>query len=304
MTWPWRTPDGTRRGISDRLARHPAAERRMRLQEVAFRRLLVRLEISDPKQWVVKGGVALLLRLDPNRTSDDIDLVYMSESGEYAVAIAALDRAFAVDAGDFISFRFVTRPSIPDRAPDTIELSVEALLGERPWVRFDIDLGEPAASLPVDPIRNPRPLTVLADVDYLPELRALALPQQMAQKTCAMFERHGAAGRPPTRPRDLADIAMVAMQISGIRRDELVTALRAEEERRIERKQLVAPLPTALALVDAQERDWRARWGAATRHVALSFDEALDTARRFLDPVLDGSAGAEWNATAQRWEGS
>lgn len=62
-----------------------------------------------------EGGVSLLLRLDPNRTSDDIDLTYVHAAGEHAIAIEALERAFAVDLDDFFHFEFVTPPSSANR---------------------------------------------------------------------------------------------------------------------------------------------------------------------------------------------
>ena len=105
MSWPWRSPQATRQALTDRIrARYPQQERPQRLREVAYRRLLARIFAVQPKQWVVKGGAALLLRLDPNRTSNDIDLVYVAEAGEHAIAVRALEEALAHDAGDFFEF--------------------------------------------------------------------------------------------------------------------------------------------------------------------------------------------------------
>jgi hypothetical protein len=74
------------------------------MREVAYRRLLARLFASRPDAWVLKGGAALLLRLDPNRTSNDIDIAYIEEAGEHAVALAALRADATLDLGDFFSF--------------------------------------------------------------------------------------------------------------------------------------------------------------------------------------------------------
>jgi hypothetical protein len=96
VTWPWRSPQATRQALTDRVrARHPQHERQRRLREVAYRRLLARLFEAQPDRWVVKGGAALLLRLDPNRTSNDIDLAYVADGGEHAMALAALAEAAA-----------------------------------------------------------------------------------------------------------------------------------------------------------------------------------------------------------------
>lgn len=80
MSWPWRSPQATRRALTDRVkARRPQHERQRRLREIAYRPLLARLFETQPDRWVVRGGAALLLRLDPNRTSNDIDLAYVAE---------------------------------------------------------------------------------------------------------------------------------------------------------------------------------------------------------------------------------
>ena len=81
MTWPWRSPEATRQALTAKTrARHPQELRGQRLREIAYRRLLARIFATQPERWVVKGGVALLLRLDPNRTSNDIDLAYVPPS--------------------------------------------------------------------------------------------------------------------------------------------------------------------------------------------------------------------------------
>ncbi len=58
--WPWTSPEATRRGLSQLIRnRYPSVERQLRVQEIAFRRLLARLYACHPAGWVVKGGVAL-----------------------------------------------------------------------------------------------------------------------------------------------------------------------------------------------------------------------------------------------------
>ena len=147
---------------------------------------------------VLKGGVALLLRLDPNRTSDDIDIAsYLDAAGEHGVALAALERALALDLGDH--FSFAVRPGERDPRDagldETIPLLVEARIGGRRWVEFGIDLGYTDAA--PDGVAAAREnLTGLAEVDAIPAVRSLALDLQVAHKLCAMFELH--ASRPST----------------------------------------------------------------------------------------------------------
>ena len=118
MSWPWRSPEATRQALTAKThARYPQELRGQRLREIAYRRLLARIFATQPERWVVKGGVALLLRLDPNRTSNDIDLAYVAEAGEHAIALKALEEAAAHDLGDFFEFE-IGRDQIEEVDPD------------------------------------------------------------------------------------------------------------------------------------------------------------------------------------------
>lgn len=104
MSWPWATPQATRRGIADRIrGRYPAEQVARRMREVSYRRLLSRLFTARPDGWMLEGGAALLLRLDPNRTSNDTDLTYVHEPGGHTVVLAALRADAEIDLGDFFA---------------------------------------------------------------------------------------------------------------------------------------------------------------------------------------------------------
>jgi hypothetical protein len=60
VTWPWRSPQATRRALTARVrARYPQSDRQNRVREIAYRRLLARLFYAQPDRRVVKGGAAL-----------------------------------------------------------------------------------------------------------------------------------------------------------------------------------------------------------------------------------------------------
>lgn len=74
----YETPEALRAAIEDRLRNEGAGSgtdvARLRRRTV-FERLLVRLERASPGTWVVKGGMALELRLGGRaRTTRDLDL--------------------------------------------------------------------------------------------------------------------------------------------------------------------------------------------------------------------------------------
>jgi hypothetical protein len=287
-------------------ARHPLDQRPQRLREIAYRRLLARLFETQPERWVVKGGVALLLRLDPNRASNDIDLTYVAAAGEHAVALKALIEAAAYDADDFFAFD-IDQEGLTDVDPDhplerALSVPVTARIGTKVFADFSIDLALPRDDVhEVDWIAPPATLTGDPVVDETAPVAVLPLPEQLADKTCAIFERHGSNGETSSRARDLADIAMIAAQkdVDGTR---LTAQLRREERRRLEAGTLTEPLPGALRLAEEQIADWAPRWKKATRGAPITFDEAQTGAARFMDPVLGGSVGGrQWSPAAQKW---
>jgi hypothetical protein len=307
VTWPWRSADATRRALSDRIAqRYPAEQRAQRLREVAYRRLVARLFTTQPERWVVKGGVALILRLDPNRTSNDIDLTYVAAAGGHAVALHALADAVAHDLGDFFTFEIV-RGSAEEIDPDhplerALSVPVVARVGRAVFAEFSVDLALPRVDvLSVEVLPGAGALTGLAEVDAVGAVTVLTLPAQIADKVCAMFERHGDGVERSSRSRDLADIAMVATQ-EDVDGTALTEELRREERRRLAAGSLVEPLPAVMSLASGQAAEWRRRWARTTRGAPVAFDEALATATAFLDPVLRGDVGcARWSCARRRW---
>ena len=57
--------------------------------------------------------------------------------------------------------------------------------------------------------RRPRPVLEVSGVDPLPEFTLYPLPDQVADKICAMYERHGPTATPSSRFRDLVDLVLI-----------------------------------------------------------------------------------------------
>lgn len=287
----YRSPAALEQAVKDLLARrYPSEEFQSRRSEIAYRRLVARMYETQPDRWILKGGFALILRLDPSRTSNDIDVTYVAEAGEHALALEALDEAVDCDLDDFFSFEIVrVGEETQDRARPVTVLS---RLGVREFTRFRVDLSVPQPDVPAERVEAP-PLSGVEEIDGLPSVLVLAWPQQLADKICAIFEQHG--DDPSSRVRDLADLGMVARQIDGLKGDELIAALRAEETRRRDRS-LPEGLPPTFSLPETQALAWRRNFAKASRNAPISFDEALELAVAFLDPILDGSAsGRTWS---------
>jgi Nucleotidyl transferase AbiEii toxin, Type IV TA system len=307
VSWPWRSPRATRQALTARIKdRHPPELRQQRLREVAYRRLLARLFEAQPERWVVKGGAALLLQLDPNRTSNDIDLAYVAAAGEHAIALEALVDAAACDLGDFFEFQVAGGEAVevdPDHPLErAIAVPVRALIGGTTFADFSVDLALPREEAVTSHWLVPAAtLTGEPTVDTTAPIAVLALPAQLADKLCAIFERHGPDAQHSSRARDLADIAMVATQ-KEIDGSALLAAVDRESRRRLAAGTLIEPLPAAFVLAGEQTADWRPRWSRATRGAPIAFDEALAIAIAFLDPVLGREvADHAWDFAGRRW---
>lgn len=273
------------------------------MREVAYRRLLARLFTARPDGWIVKGGAALLLRLDPNRTSNDVDVAFALTADGPADVGEALRSDASLNLGDFFRFDVGDAVIDPDRPSERAwSLRVVAYVGTTEWTTFTVDI-VPAGTARADILPTTTPLVGDEAVDGIPGLRVLAVPHQIADETCAMFERHGPDRRHSSRPRDLADLAMIAQQVDAIDGDELHAALRAEEHHRSNTGSLDEPLPTTLTLDPDQLRDWQRRWSPATRAAPITFDDALLVAGRLIGPALASQiTGRRWNRDDQTWQ--
>ncbi|MFI9569991.1 nucleotidyl transferase AbiEii/AbiGii toxin family protein [Microbispora rosea] len=248
-----------------------------RRRRFAYDRLLARLFTSDEDGWILKGGVALLIRLSVARHSADVDVVARADSVE--AGLAALRGAAETELGDFFSFRF-DRPRSLVQGVDGVRVSVEAWLGSRRFERFGVDLvtgavmtGEPEVSPP----------TLTLDIPGLvrPPYRLYPLADTVADKVMAILEDH--SGRPSTRFRDLVDLVLIARSRS-LQADALSTALTSEAQRR--------ELLHRAELGGARRGDVDGRDATVVADLAWieerSLHEALRVAKALVDPVLSG----------------
>jgi hypothetical protein len=257
---------------------------------MAYDRLLERLYLADSR-WIVKGAVALLARGIGVRATAAIDL-YREPAG--AVADADLRLATAARIGDW--FRFEIHGPRPLAGTGGVRLPVTAFVGDTVWAAFHAHLAGPGVRLTGEPEHVP-PLTAVVMPDVAQHgYRAYPLADHVADKVCAMFERHGAAGAPSTRYKDLVDI--VAIVLSGsVSADPQIAALRSEAGRRGLR------LPDRLVVPDRAL--WKPGYAAEAARSLLSaartLDGALAAAGPFLDPLLNGTARGTWHPRGGRW---
>lgn len=296
----YRDPQALRQALADRLrplAKDSGVELAALQRQFAYDRLLCRVFRTDPQRWVLKGATAMLARMQGQaRHTLDIDLY--SRAGDLDEAEQALRRAAAIDLDDF--FHFTLRPARPiAQGAGALRIPITAHLGTIDFARFHVDLvaklamtGTPDEVSPLVPIDLPG----LPSTTY----RAYPLVDHIADKVCGLLELHPRSGgrtESSTRYRDLADLVTLA-HTAVVEATALRVALDSEARRR------ELSLPDRLEVPSGS--DWPAGYARVARDAPglreRGLEEALRSARRFIDPVLVGPAELRWNPTAMVWE--
>ena len=248
------------------------------------------------------GGNALLVRLGGGRFTQDVDLAHLTPSLTVDDLRAQLDEVLGKDTGDGFTFR-VAGISGHDRMDGqgygtrTLKVRLEAVLAGQVFEPFSLDVS-PARHLTSPPERQ-QPQRIIDDpsLDDLPSLPVVPLENHVADKVCALYERHR-RDSPSTRWRDLADLVRIvrALPLDGSR---LAEMFGHEQGRR------GLTLPTAM---ESPDPAWVKDYPRACRGFA-EFPEAfhdlqmsLALVGQCLNPVLGGTQrDGWWNPAAQRW---
>ncbi|PKO20230.1 MAG: nucleotidyl transferase AbiEii/AbiGii toxin family protein, partial [Chloroflexi bacterium HGW-Chloroflexi-1] len=221
----YQTGAAFRRALEDRLLAQSqqTTVSLVRLRKlVAFDRFLARLMQAQPDAWVLKGGLALQLRIgDRARTTKDMDVLLTLPRGEVQ---RALQGAVQLDLGDW--FTFVIRPAtdaLPGPGEGGLRFFVTARLDGRVFESFHVDVGsgDPVIE-PAEDLMTP-PLLAFAGISPV-TIPCYPLTQHLAEKMHA-YVRPRATGE-STRVKDLVDIILIAehMAING---PALLKAIRA-----------------------------------------------------------------------------
>lgn len=261
-------------------------------RQLAYGRLLARVFIHAPDDWVVKGAAGLLARIPGRaRHSIDVDLYFI---GEFDRALDGLRNAADADLGDYFSFDIDRGPPLTGVAAGG-QLRVTAYLGDKEFERFKIDVvvthtmtSVPEAVPPIDPVKVPG----LRNVDAY---RVHPIADQIADKHAAMMARYG--DRPSTRYRDLVvDLVLITLT-QTVEANALDTALVSEHQRRGTDLSIPLSLPSD---------DWHGGYRKVAKTVpdfeVLDADAAVRIVRGLVDPVIDGLTNATWDPDAQEWK--
>jgi hypothetical protein len=281
---PYATPGALRAALEARLATGdpttvPGLERLRR--RATFERLLVRLDHAMPGQWVLKGGMALEVRLgDRARSTRDLDLA-VRQTGEDAGTIRDhLIEALADDPeGDGFEFRVG-----PARAIDLDEagragwrFTVDARLDGRTFANVRLDVVARTEEISTTDRITLRSMLAFAGFpDH--EIEAVDPAQHFAEKLHAFTRPHG--DRTNSRVKDLPDLLLLMDQGLAPTAELLATV------RHVFAARSTHGLPTSLPDPPA---DWADRYASLADELGLDeagVDAAMARLRLFWTATL------------------
>ena len=258
---------------------------------VAFDRFLARLLAVRPDGWMLKGGLALQLRLGQRaRTTKDIDVLLRLPRPEIG---PTLTRAGELNLDDWFSFTVQQDPAqLPGPADGGWRFFVTARVASRTFETFHVDIGvgDPVLE-PAEALATP-PLLAFAGIPPL-TLPCYPLSQHLAEKVHA-YVKPRASGE-STRVKDLVDILLVAAYSPVA-----APALRAAIQATFTAQGSGAP-PTSLPAPPAAWTPKYRKLAQESGLVAVTLPQALAQAQAFLDPVLSGQTHGTWAPERQAW---
>lgn len=296
MTRRYSSAADFKQALEERLRRSATGfEIQRRRQLVVFQRLLARILPGLGRNLVLKGGLALEVRLGGARTTGDIDLVLFGAEGTILERLQALGQ---LDLGDFMTFEIQPKKASPEVTGDGV------LYGGR---RFRVE-GKLAGKLfgapfGLDIVFGGHMLgeaTPVQGEDYLgfagitaPEILLLPIETHLAEKLHAYTLPRTS---PNSRVRDLPDMALLASVPDPLHCRRITEAIQQTfRARGTHDAPDILPLPPEA---------WRTSYAALASEQRLrwkTLEELLAAVQAFLDPVLCGSDCGTWSRERWAW---
>jgi hypothetical protein len=293
------TPAAFRASVEARLRNevrlHHGRDINRRRVLLVMERFIARLTHMLPDTTLLKGGLALELRLDGARTTRDIDVRVVGNPTDLAAQLRAVE-AFRPDPEDFIEFAIAPDPAHPKVTGagvkyDGFRFKVKARIAGRPYAAFGLDIafGDPIFGEP----------DVLEGSDFFDKYGIAAIRVRTYPPTTHLAEKLHAYTLPRervnTRLKDLVDMPLIATALGGVTASELRAAFSLTFDFRGSHN-LPARLPEP-------PQQWLGPYDRLVNEEGLAWEslEALHAAAAgLIDPVL-GEGEGTWSSGASRW---
>ena len=200
-----------RRALLDKVRSWRLADPERLHKRIAMERLLARLQREPERAWVLKGGVALELRLrDSARATRDLDLGVELELGRPITAAARdvldlLQRASEQPVDDFFEFRVSRGPAVARGGTQALSFKVTPLIDGERFGAFKVDVGaEPMVASVSEEVLGSGYLE-FAGVSR-ERFQVISISRHFAEKIHA----YSRPREENTRPKDLVDLLLLA----------------------------------------------------------------------------------------------
>ena len=298
---PYKTPGALRAALEARMAAPdgtdgttvPGLERLRR--RAVFERLLVRLDHANPGRWVLKGGMALEVRLgDRARTTRDLDLALRQDAVDDAASVRdqLIDALTEDPEADGFEFRVGPAKLLdPDEAGRPgWRFAIDARLDGRTFANVRLDVVARTEEISAtDRITLHSMLAFAGFPDH--QIEAVDPAQHFAEKLHAFTRPYG--DRPNSRVKDLPDLLLLVDQglspsVELLAAVDHVFAVRSTHELPVE-----LPDPPA---------DWTDRYATLADELGLragTVAEAMATLRPFWAATLASPGSARLPGPAE-----
>lgn len=245
-------------------------------RRVLFERIVSRIEGAEPGRWVVKGGMALEVRLENRaRTTKDLDLGLREDAVN---AVALRDRLIESLSADLDSDGFVFAVGqaavlAPDQAGrNSWRFSVQATMAGRRFDELKLDVAPRSEELDRTERVALRSSLSFAGIEARP-VELIDVNRHAAEKIHAYTRDYG--NRPSTRVRDLVDLMLL------IENNLLDLARTASAIEAVFSQRGTHPVPGVLPDPPSPWTDQYANLVADLSVEAPSLTQALDVLRRW-----------------------
>jgi hypothetical protein len=250
---------------------------------------------------VVKGGTSLLIRLPAARFSEDIDLLYRGKAVDDLDDVVEELRGLVAHGEDGDHIRFEIGDPRPiagqtDQQPGAT-IRVQGFVGARLFGTFPIDLSLKLRPIARTDLVRLDPIIALPGDPDPPQISLYPLPDQIADKVCAMYGTYRATNEVSSRYHDLVDLALI-IATTALDGREAMVALHEEAARRTG-LQLPGRMTSPGAAWDAGYRETARQSPLDPRMHDLQ--EALVFVGRCLDPLLARQHVTRWDPVSSAW---
>jgi len=285
------TPGALRAALDQRLVQEATASGRdiARLRRrIVVERLLVRFANDDDGQWVLKGGVAVEVRLpDKARRTRDIDFARRGfdgyVDGDERMRGSLIDVIQSDPQADLFEFRLDSfrQMRIEGMPGDGWRASIDCRLNGRTFDRVTVDVVARTSEVErVERVRLPGTLS-FAGVPTI-EIVAVDLNQHFAEKLHAMVRDYGE--RQSSRVKDLVDLVLF-----------IETGLEATTDlRQVVGALFLARGSNQLIEIPDPPVGWDVRYAELADEIKLTvrtIDEAMALLREFWSRTLSSDGG-------------